>query len=304
MSFLARAIGLATVTTVALGAISAAQAAEPLFGRGGDPATSSLFGGPPPMAPVSGFTPAEETPVTFATNWYLRGDLGVAQDVQVGIGSAFLPRGGGFPNTWSFGLGAGYKFNEWMRADMTLDWRAPRSYNSNTTAITCTVGWAPIKDLAGTIIGETAITDTCRDMYRARINNTTLLLNLYADLGNWWGVTPYVGAGIGLNYVYQKAQQSWYMSNGLPYQVTTPDAVNAAQVWYYNFDQQRSLSSMQLAYALMGGVAYAVTPNFTIDVGARWLHLGTLTSYSAFTGTTQKANNAKEIRVGFRYYPD
>jgi len=304
MSFLARALGLATVATAVIGAATAAQAAEPLFGRGGDPATSALFGGPPPVAPGVGYTPAEEERVTFATNWYLRGDLGVAQDVQIGIGSATLPRGGGFPNTWSFGLGAGYKFNEWMRADMTLDWRAPRSYNSNTTAITCTVGWAPIKDLAGNIIGETPITDTCRDMYRARVNNTTLLLNVYADLGTWWGLTPYIGAGVGVNYVYQKASQNWYMSNGVPYQVTTPDAVNPAQTWYYNFDQARSLTSMQFAYALMAGAAYAVTPNFTIDVGARWLHLGTLTSYSAFTGATQKVNNAKELRIGFRYYPD
>jgi opacity protein-like surface antigen len=305
MSFLARAIGLATVATVALGAMSAAQAAEPLFGRGGDPATSSLFGGPPAMAPSSSFgAPPEETPVTFATNWYLRGDLGVSQDVQIGIGSATLPRGGGFPNGWSFGLGAGYKFNEWMRADMTLDWRAPRTFNSNTASITCTTGWAPIKDAAGNIIGETPITDTCKDLYRARLNNTTLLMNVYADLGNWWGLTPYVGAGIGVNYVYQKAGQNWFMSNGLPYQVTTPDAVNPAQIWYYNFDQQRSLSSMHLAWALMAGLAYTVTPNLTVDVGARYLHLGSLTSYTAFAGTTKKVNDAKEIRIGFRYFPD
>lgn len=303
MSFLARAIGLATVAAAAAGALPPAQAAEPFFGRGGDPAVAPMFGGAPPITPGAGYTPAEETPVTFATNWYLRGDLGVAQDVQIGIGSATLPRGKSFPNGWSFGLGAGYKFNDWFRGDLTLDWRAPRSFNSNTTAISCVTGWAPVKDASGNIVGETAITDMCQDMYRARVNNTTLLLNLYADLGTWWGLTPYVGVGVGANYVYQKASQNWYMSNGLAYQITVPDAVTTAS-WYYNYDMQRSLTSMQFAWALMAGAAYAVTPNLTIDIGARYLHLGTLTSYSAFAGGSQKANNAKELRIGFRYYPD
>lgn len=297
MSFLARGLGIASVAALAaLSGLSSARAA--------DPNVASMFGGPPPITPGSGFTPAEEQPVTFATNWYLRGDIGVAKDVQIGIGNVTLPRGNSFPNTWSFGLGAGYKFNDWIRADMTLDWRAPRSFNSNTSSITCITGWSPIKDGSGNIIGETAVTDTCQDMYRARVNNTTLLFNIYADLGTWWGLTPYIGAGIGANYVYQKAQQNWYMSNGIPYQVTVVDAVNPAQTWYYNYDQARSLSSVQLAWALMAGASYAVTPNLSIDVGARFLHLGTLTSYATFGGATQKVNNAREVRVGFRYYPD
>lgn len=297
MSFLARGLGIATLATAAaLGGLSSAVAA--------DPAVAQMFGAAPPITPGGGYTPAEETPVTFATNWYLRGDIGIAKDVQIGIGSATLPRGGSFPNTWSFGLGAGYKFNDWIRGDLTLDWRAPRSFNSNTTAIACTVGFTPIKDGLGNIIGETPITDLCQDLYRARVNNTTLLLNLYADLGTWWGVTPYVGAGVGLNYVYQKAAQNWFMSNGLPYQITVVDAVNPAQSWYYNYDMARSLNSVQFAWALMAGVAYAVTPNLTVDVGARYLNLGKLTSYSAFGGATQKDNTAREIRVGLRYYPD
>ena len=297
MSFLARGLGIATVATAAaLGGLSTAMAA--------DPAVASMFGAAPPITPGSGYAPADEPRVTFASNWYLRGDIGVAKDIQIGIGSSTLPRGGSFPNSWSFGLGAGYKFNDWMRADLTLDWRAPRSFNDNTTSIACIVGWAPIKDAGGNIIGETPIHDTCRDLYRARVNNTTLLLNVYADLGNWWGLTPYIGAGVGANYVYQKASQNWFMSNGVSYQVTTPDAVNPALSWYYNFDMARSLTSVQLAWALMGGISYAVTPNLSIDVGARYLNLGKLTSYTSFSGATQKTNDAREIRIGLRYYPD
>ena len=297
MSFLARGLGIATVATVAaLGGHSTAQAA--------DPAVSSMFGAAPPIMSGSGYTPADETPVTFASNWYLRGDVGVSQDVQIGIGNAMMPRGDKFPNTWSFSLGAGYKFNDWIRGDLTLDWRAPRSFNENTSTIACVVGWLPVKDINGNIVGETPVHDSCKDWYQARLNNTTLLMNLYADLGTWWGLTPYIGAGVGVNYVYQKASQNWYMSNGVSYQVYVADAMNPTQTWYYNYDQQRSLKSLQFAYALMAGLSYAVTPHMSVDIGARYAHLGKVTSYTSFGGVSQKANNAKEVRIGIRYYPD
>ena len=100
------------------------------------------------------------------------------------------------------------------------------------------------------------------------------------------------------------ASQNWFMSNGLAYQVTTPDAVTPTLIWYYNYDMSRSLASLQFAYALMAGASYAVTPHFSVDIGGRYLHMGKLTSYSSFTGVVSKDNNAKEIRIGFRYYPD
>ncbi|MFV0279272.1 MAG: outer membrane protein [Rhodoblastus sp.] len=290
MSFLARAIGLATVATAAFAAAPAARAADPLIGAA-------------PMAPIA--EPMEEERVTFASNWYLRGDFAIAKDVQIGIGSAFLPNGRSFPNAWSIGLGMGYKFNNWLRGDLTADWRAPRTLNQNTSAMSCTTGWVAVRDPnTGVITGETPVTDTCLDYYRTRVNNTTLLANLYLDLGTWWGLTPYVGAGVGMNYVYQKTTQNWYMSNGLPYNVTTPDAINPARIWYYNWDNARSHSSMQFAYAFMAGASYAVTDHLAVDIGGRYLNMGKIESYSVATGTIWKTNDAKELRIGFRYTPD
>lgn len=258
MSLLARGIGMAAATVCAIiGATSLAQAADPGY--------AAPIGAAPPPAGLD--QPAEEGPVTFATGWYLRGDLGVAKDAQISIGSVILPRGGSFPNNWSFGLGAGYKFSDWIRADLTLDWRAPRTFSGNTATISCITGWQLTSATT-----EAPVYDTCNDWYRARMTNTTVLFNLYADLGTWWGLTPYVGAGVGFNYVYQKASQNWFMSNGRAYQISVADALNTAVTWYYNLDQQRSWQSTQLAWALMAGFSYAVTPNVSVDIGARYLN--------------------------------
>ena len=55
MSFLARAIGLATVATAAFGAMSGARTAEPLFNAA------------PPITPLIDYTPTKKTPITFTT---------------------------------------------------------------------------------------------------------------------------------------------------------------------------------------------------------------------------------------------
>ena len=38
------------------------------------------------------------------------------------------------------------------------------------------------------------------DFYRGNIASYVTMFNGYADLGTWYGVTPYVGAGVGFAY--------------------------------------------------------------------------------------------------------
>lgn len=294
MRVLSRGLGVAAIaTTVALGLASMAQAAD---------MDEPIFGAAPPLAGVSA-PPPEDPIVTFGTGWYLRGDLGVAEDIQIGVGNAIVPKRGGFPNAWSLTLGAGYKFNNWVRADMTLDWRAPRKFSGNTSTAACITAWPQTgTDAFGTPI-YTPSYGTCADLRNARINNTTLLFNIYADLGTWWGLTPYVGAGIGANYVYQKNSQDWYMlGNGQPYHVT---ATAGTTTYYYNWDNAYTSTSWQLAWALMAGLSYAVTPNVAVDFGARYMNLGSIQSISNYTGfASSKSNTVREVRIGLRYTPD
>ena len=47
--------------------------------------------------------------------------------------------------------------------------------------------------------------ETCTPYITAHLSRTTPMFNAYLDLGNWWGFTPYVGAGIGCSYLQSTA---------------------------------------------------------------------------------------------------
>ena len=44
------------------------------------------------------------------------------------------------------------------------------------------------------------------------------MFNAYLDLGNWWGFTPYVGAGVGMSYLQSTGAVAYYSTaNGQPW---------------------------------------------------------------------------------------
>jgi opacity protein-like surface antigen len=111
-------------------------------------------------------------------------------------------------------------------------------------------------------------------------------------------VTPYIGAGAGLSFTQVKSTTNWYMSNGLAYHVSTDG-------FYYNWDSATQNLRYQFAWALMAGVAYQMTDNAFLDIGYRFVNLGTYRATSAVTGfTTNKSDNAQEFRFGVRYMID
>ena len=254
--------------------------------------------------PAPAFEPVEEERVTFGTGWYLRGDIAAANDVKIPIGNVSLPSNNNFFNSWSAGLGFGYKYNEWIRTDVTVDWRNPRSFQGNTMGpILCQSGAAPVLDAAGAIVGSTPVYGRCYDYTRARLNAFHVLFNGYIDLGTWMGVTPYVGAGVGLASVYQKASRNWFFGNSTPYNPVWTDPFTGG-VYSAYWDQSRSTNSLQFAWAAMAGASYAFTPHVAVDVGYRYLGLGNITTFGALVGTSTAALRAHELRVGLRYTPD
>lgn len=255
-----------------------------------------------PFAPPVGVL--EEERVTFGTGWYLRGDVGITRDAQLPIGGLTLPTNKNFFNSWSVGVGGGYKFNEWFRSDVTADWRNPRTFEGNTAGpLACQSGSAPIKDGTGAVVGSFPVYGNCYDYAKTRLTSFTLLFNGYLDLGNWGGFTPYVGAGAGVNLAYQKFQRNWFFGNSTPYAPSWTDPFTGGTYSAY-WDQTRSTKSMQFAWALMAGVAYAFTPHVTVDLGYRYLNLGRVTNYTAFTGPQKQTLTAQEFRLGLRYTPD
>jgi opacity protein-like surface antigen len=132
----------------------------------------------------------------------------------------------------------------------------------------------------------TTATATLQPQYSARIEAMTALANVYIDLGTWSGFSPYVGGGVGGSYV----RSADFVNTTLP--VPGP-VVSTAEKWNFS-------------WAWMAGVAMQVTPNWTIDIGYRYLHLGDAISGTEPTNavTTWKDLSAQEIRVGLRFLID
>ena len=115
--------------------------------------------------------------------WYLRGDIGFSNQ-RVGRLNNVLDAGlttqsqtHNFNTAGIFGLGVGYKVNNWFRADITGEYRGNSQYFGKDN-ITYPGG-----------IGT--------DTYHATKNEWVVLGNAYVDLGTWWCMTPFIGAGVG-----------------------------------------------------------------------------------------------------------
>ena len=131
----------------------------------------------------------------------------------------------------------------------------------------------------------------CVDGYRAHINSGVFLANGYFDVGTWYNATPYFGFGVGGAY---------NTFGGLTdYGVTNPGAFGVAS----------DHGSFNFAWALMAGVSYNLTQNLKLDVGYRYLDMGSTYSNAIIcTGGGNCPNEVQrvklashDIRIGLRY---
>lgn len=196
----------------------------------------------------------------FGSGWYLRGDLGYRMnrvDSVTAIGPAGAATDPELGDSWMIGGGVGYKW-EWLRGDVTVDYATRADFR------------------AGSAFGPVD--------YSAKVDTLTALVNVYGDLGTWYGLTPYVGAGVGMAHVR---------------------AANFHVDSFGGFDAE-SGKAWNFAWALMAGVSYRVMGNAHIDLGYRYLNLGDVTTGVDPVGNelTLKKLSADEFRLGFRYVLD
>ena len=91
---------------------------------------------------------------------------------------------------------------------------------------------------------------------------------------------------------------TWTMSNGLPYQVSSNG-------FFFDFDRSQTQMHYQFAWALMAGVGIAMTDHAQLDVGYRFLDLGAVSGFSGMTGTSVSQRVfVNELRAGVRYMID
>ncbi|MET0606564.1 MAG: outer membrane beta-barrel protein [Beijerinckiaceae bacterium] len=227
---------------------------------------------PAPIVPLRG--PIE--PAGF----YLRGDIGFSNQEVERLDNALyslaptanLSRG--FDAAPFGGFGIGYKFNSWIRTDLTVEYRARANFKG-----------------LDRYVDPTLPTGFGTDEYHGSKSEWVGLANVYFDLGNWWSFTPFVGVGIGTAYNT--------ISNFRDTNITTAGVAYAP-----------SASMWNLAWALHAGVAYDVTPNFAIEFGYRYLALGDARSgdLTTYNGVNLINNpmvfrnlTSHDFKLGFRW---
>jgi opacity protein-like surface antigen len=194
---------------------------------------------------------APPPPADFG-GWYLRGDIGFSNQ---SVGNVVDTNSGAYNNvavsqTRSFGsagiydLGVGYQFNNWFRADLTGQYRG----KSNFTGLDVVTGVGPFAGFVGT------------DTYTATKSEFVVLANAYVDLGTWWCVTPFIGAGIGTARV------------SIADFTDTGDFINGGQV--HSLVYAGASSKWNFAWAAHAGLAYRVGPSLTLELAYSYVDLG------------------------------
>ena len=215
------------------------------------------------------------------SGWYLRGDIGMTNqsvgsitNVLDATDTSVTTVQKGFDSSMLFGLGVGYQFNNWMRFDATGEYRSKANFHGLQVVQT---GGA-----------------TQTDEYRASKSEWLFLANAYVDLGTWWCLTPFVGAGIGGSY--NKISDFLDVNTPVAGVAFAPDAGK------WNF-----------AWALHAGVAYKATPQMTIEFAYRYVNLGSAMSGDLGTylgGNTvvnpENFNNitSHDFKLGIRWLLD
>ncbi|MER8439628.1 porin family protein [Mesorhizobium sp. M1312] len=206
-------------------------------------------------------------PVEVGSGWYLRGDVAYLPEKSFEDEDfAFTPASFSDNEDPIFAsIGFGYHFNDYLRADLNFGYlpgnKIGVGYDDGTT-----VASASLKNYA-----------------------FSGMLNGYVDLGTYVGITPYLGAGIGVVQSNRKLSASYFTDNNDP----TDDFVLQDDKTQYSF-----------AYTLNAGLAYQVSKNVSVDLGyqyfsapdAEYATAESLTSYPIDKGISNH-----QVKLGLRY---
>lgn len=257
---------------------------------------SSLFSGAAFAAdyiptPVIDFEPEYEA--EFGGNLYLRGYIGFTNQEVDGLSNVLFAN----PERVEFlssefdagglaGLAIGYEFNDYFRADISAEYRMRTRYHG--------------VDRTDSTSDPAAVWDGT-NTYTADKSEFLIMANGFLDMGTYYGITPYVGAGVGATYT----MISNFVDTGYANIAAGPDAGVTNSLGYADHDAEWAF-----AWALHAGLGYEVNDRVTLDFGYRYLHLGdaSTTDIIAFDGSNNNDNpmgfdgiSSHDVTFGFRY---
>ncbi|WP_343312726.1 outer membrane protein [Brucella sp. BE17] len=179
------------------------------------------------------------------SGWYLRGDLGYDISTKGGIKAVDtadnrVARSFDLDKGLAPSIGVGYHFNDYLRADVTAGYSR--------------------QDVNG---------------FPAKLRSWDVMANAYVDIGNLAGVTPYLGAGLGVANVRYSIDSS--------------------------YGDIKSDDDYRFAWALMAGIAVDLTENVKLDLGYRYgvINGGNVASGGGVT-LSDKDIKSHQLRAGLR----
>jgi opacity protein-like surface antigen len=139
------------------------------------------------------------------------------------------------------------------------------------------------------------------------------LANGYVDLGTYVGITPYIGAGIGVLHTHTRISSSATceasentVSDGTSQQTTTflcrgQDSAADAPVQYTPAAYDKS--EYNLLYSLSAGASYKVAANTSIDIGYQYMSAPNLTTYRLTSNglAREEGLDFHQFKIGLRY---
>jgi opacity protein-like surface antigen len=186
--------------------------------------------------------------------WYLRGDIGVgAQKFKsYNFTQTNMANGGAWPTTWRIdqkdikdatliGVGIGYQWNDWLRFDITGEYRSDVKFKA-----------------VGSYFNGT---DRSFDVYDGDHSAMVVLVNGYVDLGRWWCVTPFLGVGVGGAY---------HRTASLSDTALNTNGLGASAFGFANQDA----SNWSFAWAAHAGLSYTISPKLKLEFAYRYLSMG------------------------------
>jgi opacity protein-like surface antigen len=261
--------------------------------------SSTAFAADMPIMPPPAFGP----PIVEFGGWYLRGDIGFGnqsvKNIRKSDPAAYsqidsLSQTTSFDTGGIFDVGVGYRFNNWFRADVTAQYRGKSNFKGTDAFHAFQYGF-PYNGV---------------DNYSASKSELLFLANGYVDLGTWWCVTPFIGAGIGASRV----SISGLTDNGAVNLFVDNTVTPAVPIYgtYPSYATAANGSKWNFAWAAHAGLAYQVTPNVTLELAYSYVDLGSgttgvISSYTGFAaGNVFKFNDitSHDVKLGVRWNLD
>lgn len=228
--------------------------------------------------------------------FYVRGDIGIGRNAISGFSQRELSDNGGSFISKSIGdspyisAGLGWQLSRRFRLDLTGEYRSTAQIRA-------------MDNLSVQLTGPDG-TLQANTLYQGNLSSYVGLLNGYWDLVNWRGFTPYVGAGVG----FARHTVSGVTTTS---SATFTDAGTGILSTQLTNGFSDTHSQTNFAWALMAGTSYDLSPNSKLDLGYRYINLGSGIAASTSlidctcgtVGSPLKLREleAHEFRIGIRW---